>query len=112
MASLETLGTETTGAETSAVAIIGATAGVVWKTLAVQGPTSLTKLIKETGAPRDAVLQALGWLAREDKIEVEDGRTKRFSLKYADAGLLAAIMFVSSTRPGLFSHRFIAQFTR
>ncbi len=53
----------------------------MWKTLAVQGPTSLTKLIKETGAPRDTVLQALGWLAREDKIEVEDGRTKKFSLK-------------------------------
>jgi hypothetical protein len=67
--------------ESSGTTAIGETAGVVWKTLAVQGPTSLTKLIKETGAPRDAVLQALGWLAREDKIEVEDGRTKKFSLK-------------------------------
>jgi len=72
---------ETSSPETSGTLAIGETAGIVWKTLAVQGPTSLTKLIKETGAPRDAVLQALGWLAREDKIEVEDGKTKKFSLK-------------------------------
>ncbi len=63
------------------ITAIGETAGAVWKTLAAKGPLSLTKLIKETEAPRDMVLQAIGWLAREDKLVFEDGRTKTIGLK-------------------------------
>jgi hypothetical protein len=57
---------------------IGETAGLVWRALDDGGPMSLAKLVKSVGAPRDLVMQALGWLAREDKIAIEDtnrGRT-------------------------------------
>jgi len=60
---------------------IGETAGNVWRVLSETGPLSLTKLTKEVDAPKDLVMQALGWLAREDKITIEeDGRTKMVSL--------------------------------
>lgn len=60
---------------------IGETAGHVWRVLSESGPLSLTKLTKEVDAPKDLVMQALGWLAREDKIVIEeDGRTKVVSL--------------------------------
>lgn len=64
------------------IALIGETAGVVWQTLNVQGPMSMAKLIKTAGQPRDVVMQAVGWLAREDKISIEeDGRTRIISLR-------------------------------
>ena len=60
---------------------IGDLAGEVWNTLDQNGPLALTKLIKEMDAPRDTVMQAVGWLAREDKIEIEEeGRTRIVSL--------------------------------
>jgi hypothetical protein len=65
-----------------ASAEIGQTAGLVWKYLAVQGATSLTKLTREIDAPRDLVMQALGWLAREDKVQFDSsGRTKSVRLR-------------------------------
>lgn len=54
---------------------IGETAGVVWRLLDTSGPMSMAKIIKDTGAPRDLVLLALGWLAREDKIAI-DGESR------------------------------------
>jgi hypothetical protein len=63
------------------VASIGETAGLVWRTLSEGGPMSLAKLVKAVGEPRDAVMQALGWLAREDKISiVEEGHSRVVSL--------------------------------
>jgi len=60
---------------------IGETAGQIWRVLNEEGPLSLTKLTKEVDAPKDLVMQALGWLAREDKIAIEEeGRTKVVSL--------------------------------
>ena len=50
---------------------IGMTAGKVWGFLAENGPSSLNKLTKNLEASRDLVYQAVGWLAREDKIEFE-----------------------------------------
>ena len=61
--------------------LIGETAGAVWRTLDEHGPLSMAKLVKEVGAPRDLVMQALGWLAREDKIAIDDSRTKVVSLR-------------------------------
>jgi len=61
----------------SLVAEIGDTAGDVWKTLADNGPMSLAKLVKAVGQPRDTVMQALGWLAREDKISIEEKKRSR-----------------------------------
>lgn len=61
---------------------IGETAGLVWRILAEQGPLSLAKLVKEADVHRDLVMQAIGWLAREDKIEIdEQGRTKTIALR-------------------------------
>jgi len=51
---------------------IGETAGVVWHTLDQQGALSLAKLAKEIDAPRDVVMQAVGWLAHEQKIDIEE----------------------------------------
>ena len=65
----------------SHVAQIGETAGLVWTILDKKGPLTMAKLVKAVGAPRDVVMQALGWLAREDKISIEeDGRTRVVSL--------------------------------
>jgi hypothetical protein len=61
---------------------IGEAAGVLWSYLATYGPTSLTVLAKGVGVPRDTLLQALGWLARENKIDIADkGRGKIISLR-------------------------------
>ena len=56
---------------------IGAAAGLVWQTLDVEGPMSLAKLTRTVDAPRDMVMQAIGWLAREDKLSIEEGARGR-----------------------------------
>ena len=50
---------------------IGTAAGVVWGFLNDNGATSLTALIKGTDLPKELALQAIGWLAREDKLVFE-----------------------------------------
>ena len=63
------------------IAYIGETAGTVWRVLSENGPMSITKLIKAVDEPRDTVMQAIGWLARENKLLIEDeGRTRVVSL--------------------------------
>ncbi len=60
----------------SCVEMIGYAAGQVWRKLHDEGPTSVAKLSKAfDDLPRDTVMQAIGWLAREDKILIEE--TKR-----------------------------------
>ncbi len=64
------------------VSHIGETAGTVWQTLSKNGPMTIAKLVKAVREPRDTVMQALGWLAREDKICIEDeGRARMVSLR-------------------------------
>lgn len=71
-----------TAAPISHVEHIGETAGAVWKILDKDGPLSMAKLVKAVGRPRDVVMQALGWLAREEKIWIEeDGRSRIVSLR-------------------------------
>ena len=66
----------------SHVAHIGETAGLVWAILSENGSLSMAKLVKAVGEPRDVVMQALGWLAREDKISIdEEGRSRIVSLR-------------------------------
>jgi hypothetical protein len=60
---------------------IGETAGVVWQTLNENGPMSVTKLVKAMSLPRDTVMQAIGWLAREGKLTIEGDRTRMISLR-------------------------------
>ncbi len=61
----------------SCTAQIGEVAGAVWHALAKGGPTTLAKLAKTIDAPRDVVMQAIGWLAREGKVEIEESKRKR-----------------------------------
>ncbi len=62
---------------------IGETAGEVWHTLLEHGQLTMTQLAKEVDAPRDRVMQAVGWLAREEKIRIDEQvRRKVISLVY------------------------------
>ena len=63
--------------ELSLVAQIGETAGAVWQLLDQDGPQKMSRLVKQVDAPRDAVMQAVGWLAREDKIRIEEESRSR-----------------------------------
>lgn len=58
----------TTIETTSEVEQIGLTAGMVWGLLHENGPTKMADLVKEIDAPRDQLMQGIGWLAREHKI--------------------------------------------
>jgi Winged helix-turn-helix domain (DUF2582) len=61
---------------------IGMTAGSVWLYLTDNGPTSLTALKKAIDEPSDLILAAVGWLAREEKIEFTvSGKTVTLALK-------------------------------
>ncbi len=61
---------------------IGETAGEIWSLLGEKGPLSLPALKRQVKAPAEFVLMALGWLAREDKLEVErKGRVQLLRLK-------------------------------
>ena len=53
---------------------IGESAGVVWRVLDTKGSLTTAKLVKESGLPKDLVMHALGWLAREDKISIDSDR--------------------------------------
>jgi hypothetical protein len=69
-------------AELSVESIFGANAGVVWRFLNSNGPSNIDKIIKVTGLRKDLVFGALGWLGRENKINMErKGRAIIVSLK-------------------------------
>lgn len=61
---------------------IGKLAGKVWHYLEEKGETSLTELSNAFEAPKAKIDMAIGWLAREDKLEfVEKARGKAVKLK-------------------------------
>lgn len=67
---------------THQVESIGTVAGMVWHYLNEHGSVTLSKLAREIDEPRDLVMQAVGWLAREGKIQFEEGgRSKSICLK-------------------------------
>lgn len=51
---------------------IGTVSGMVWHFLDEHGPVTLSRLAREVDAPRDLVMQGVGWLAREGKIQFID----------------------------------------
>jgi hypothetical protein len=61
-----------TATSVSCVGQIGETSGMIWHVLDQKGPLSTSKLVKMIDQPRDTIMQAIGWLAREDKIDIED----------------------------------------
>ncbi|GAB6141408.1 hypothetical protein JCM14076_21370 [Methylosoma difficile] len=61
---------------------IGDAAGKVWLYLDANGPSSVTKITSETGLGKNEIQRAIGWLAKEDKLDVElKGRIETLSLK-------------------------------
>jgi len=62
--------------------LIGDVAGDVWQLLAEQSGQSLAAIKKSIDAPADVVMAAVGWLAREEKLEFEQsGRSVKVSLR-------------------------------
>ncbi len=49
---------------------VGETAGRVWHLLDQGGPQTLTQLKKKVGVAAELLPFALGWLAREDKVDI------------------------------------------
>ncbi|PYV18106.1 MAG: hypothetical protein DMG21_06105 [Acidobacteria bacterium] len=62
---------------------VGETAGKIWHVLSSDGPLTVTQLKKKVNGSSDAVNLALGWLAREDKVDLTqvDKTTVRVHLK-------------------------------
>jgi len=61
---------------------IGETAGKVWRSLNENGKASLSQLKRGVEADPNLILQAIGWLAREDKLRIQkNGRSVIYSLK-------------------------------
>lgn len=60
---------------------IGTISGLVWNYLNDSGPVTLSRLARDVDAPRDLVMQGVGWLAREGKVEfLEGSRSKLITL--------------------------------
>ena len=61
---------------------IGKVAGAIWRALETNGQMTLAKLKKEVDSGPSLFDWAIGWLAREDKIELTfEKRTFRVCLK-------------------------------
>jgi Winged helix-turn-helix domain (DUF2582) len=61
---------------------IGRVAGDVWGLLVQEGSQTLAAIKKSVDAPADVVAAAIGWLAREDKLEfTTSGRAVKISLR-------------------------------
>jgi hypothetical protein len=66
----------------SLIPTIGETAGRVWHTLDEEGQLRLTTLQRQIEVPSMLLHLALGWLAREDKIEITgDGKSYQVRLR-------------------------------
>jgi hypothetical protein len=66
----------------SATSEIGLAAGKIWHYLDKNGASSVTKITTDTGLGKNDIQRAIGWLAKEGKLEVEmKGRVETLSLK-------------------------------
>ena len=63
------------------VSHIGLMAGRIWHELDINGPMSVSALVRRIDRPRDYIMEGLGWLAREGKIRIHDeGRIRLVTL--------------------------------
>ena len=68
--------------EITVESIFGVKAGIVWEALNTKGASTVGDIAKATHLRRELVFGAIGWLARENKIDVERrGRSLVFSLR-------------------------------
>jgi DeoR/GlpR family transcriptional regulator of sugar metabolism len=64
------------------IELIGEAAGKIWHFLNEHGEASVTKVTTETGLSKNDVQRGIGWLAKEDKLNIEiKGRIETLSLK-------------------------------
>ena len=62
--------------------VIGDAAGKIWHYLNENGDASVSKVTAETGLGKNEVQRAIGWLLKEDKLNIETiGRAETLSLK-------------------------------
>jgi hypothetical protein len=62
--------------------VIGDAAGKIWHYLNENGDASVSKVTTETGLGKNEVQRAIGWLLKEDKLNIEVvGRAETLSLK-------------------------------
>ncbi|MDH4257407.1 MAG: winged helix-turn-helix domain-containing protein [Candidatus Aminicenantes bacterium] len=57
---------------------VGATAGQIWDLLKKKGEVNMAELPRLLKEKSTVVYQAIGWLARENKIEYRTAATKTF----------------------------------
>lgn len=61
---------------------IGNAAGIIWRYLDQHGEMPLSKLKQGTKLSDQLLLMAVGWLAKEEKLNfMKEGRTLKLSLK-------------------------------
>lgn len=61
---------------------IGFTAGDIYNLLKKGGPMTLKEIVNKISTEQAITVMAIGWLAREDKIEfVQEGKKKLIRLK-------------------------------
>ena len=72
--------------ETNLTTKIGGNAGRVWKTLSTWGENDAPAIAKYSRIEQDEVHAALGWLAREDKIDVKYGRNQKTTFRLKNGG--------------------------
>jgi hypothetical protein len=61
---------------------IGHAAGEIWGLLSSGGPRTIADIKKSVKAPGDVVVAAIGWLAREHKLEFDtNGKTVKIGLR-------------------------------
>ena len=65
--------------------LIGSAVGTVWKYLNTEGETSVSKLSKATNLDTKTLQRAIGWLAKEDKLEAD------IAVPVPDSGNAAAL---------------------
>lgn len=61
---------------------IGVDAGKIWSTLNVWGEVDVSSIAKLAEMEERDAYSALGWLAREDKIQAKMGKTKEHQMKF------------------------------
>ena len=66
-----------TASDVRGVALVGEAAGKVWRYLASHGPATSAQVVRDVDAPRDLVMQGIGWLAREDKLWIDENPRRR-----------------------------------
>ena len=70
---------------------IGSIAGTIWHYLEKNSKVTPTELVRELGESRTTVMMAIGWLAREGKLDFEEQKNATYlTLKTQQSDAAAA----------------------